>query len=38
VRRVRSVKSAPPAVAEPTRKEPAKEQTKKVRVVRKVKQ
>jgi len=38
VRRVRSVKSAPPAVVEPLRTEPAEEQTKKVRVVRKVKQ
>jgi hypothetical protein len=38
VRRVRSVKSAPPAVVEPLREEPAKEQTEKVRVVRKVKQ
>jgi len=38
VRHVRSVKSAPPAVVEPLQKEPAEEQTKKVRVVRKVKQ
>jgi len=37
VRRVRSVKSAPSAVAEPLPDEPTKEQTKKVRVVRKVK-
>ena len=38
VKRVRSVKSAPPAVVEPLRTEPAKEQMKKVRVVRKVRQ
>jgi len=38
VRQVRSVKSAPPAVVEPLQKEPAEEQTKKVRVVRIVKQ
>jgi hypothetical protein len=38
VRRVRSVKSAPPAAVEPLRKEPANEQSKKVRVVRKIKQ
>lgn len=38
VRRVRSVKSAPPVVVEPLREEPAKEQTKKVRLVRIVKQ
>jgi hypothetical protein len=38
VRRVRSVKSAPSAVAEPLPNEPTKEQTKKARVVRKVKQ
>jgi hypothetical protein len=38
VRRIRSVKSAPPAVVEPLQKEPAEEQTKKVRVVRIVKQ
>jgi len=36
--KVRRVKSAPTAVAESLREEPAKEQTKKVRVVRKVKQ
>jgi hypothetical protein len=38
VRRVRSVKSAPPAAVESLRTKPTEEQTKKVRVVRKVKQ
>jgi len=38
VRHVRSVKSAPPAVVEPLQSEPAEGQTKKVRLVRKVKQ
>jgi hypothetical protein len=37
VKRVRSVKSAPPVVVDSSREEPVKEQTKKVRVVRKVK-
>jgi hypothetical protein len=37
VRRVRSVKPAPPAVVEPVQEKSAEEQTKKVRVVRKVK-
>ncbi len=38
VRRVRSVKSATPAATEALQTEPAKEQTRKVRLVRKVKQ
>ena len=37
VKRVRSVKSAPPAAVEPLEEEPAEEQPKKARVVRKVK-